>query len=145
MFPGARPFCRLSGWPSVRMLILNSYSLWARILPFSEYHHLIMPKKFMDQNFNLGPGFWAMAKRAQNGLKLKNWTPPTFFELESSSLRIMLTYPRAKNQKSTVFWALGRSTIPENMKGLPKKLVVPILTNLDMQTLRQNGLAHEKK
>ena len=83
-------------WPKIEKLN-SSYSFWARILPFSEYHHLIKPKKFMDQNFNLGPGFWAMAQKAQNGLKFKNWTPPTVFELESSSLRVMLTYPRAKN------------------------------------------------
>ena len=83
-------------WPKIEKLN-SSYSFWARILPFSEYHHLIMLKKFMDQNFNLGPGFWAMAQKAQNGLKFKNWTPPIVFELESSSLRVMLTYPRAKN------------------------------------------------
>ena len=83
-------------WPKIEKL--NSFhSFWARILPCSENHHHIMPKKFMDQNFDSGPGFWAMAQRAQNGLKFKNWTPPTVFELESSSLRVMLTYPRAKN------------------------------------------------
>ena len=60
-------------WPKIEKL--NSFhSFWARILPCSENHHLIMPKKFMDQNFNLGPSFWATAHRAQNGLKFENWT-----------------------------------------------------------------------
>ena len=52
----------------------------------------------MEQIFDLGPGFWAMApnvpKMAQN-TKIVSY--PTVFELGSSSLRIMLTYPGAKN------------------------------------------------
>ena len=35
----------------------------------------------MDQNFNLGPGFFSYGPKAQNGLKFKNWTPPPVFEL----------------------------------------------------------------
>ena len=77
-------------WPKIEKMN-SSYSFWARILPFSEYHHLIMPKKFMDQNFNLGPGFWAMAQRAQNGLKLKIELLLQFLSYEAC------TYPRAKN------------------------------------------------
>ena len=37
---------------------------------------------------------------------------------------------RAQNKKKsgpTIFWALGRSTIPEKMKGLPKKTVGVVL------------------
>ena len=52
----------------------------------------------MEQIFDSGPGFWAVApnvsKMAQN---TKIVTYPTVFELGSSSLRIMLTYPMAKN------------------------------------------------
>ena len=52
----------------------------------------------MEQIFYSGPGFWAVApnvpKMAQN---TKIVTYPTVFELGSSSLRIMLTYPGAKN------------------------------------------------
>ena len=50
----------------------------------------------MDQIFDSGPSFWAVApnvpKMAQNK---KIVTHPTVFELESSFLRIMLTYVRA--------------------------------------------------
>ena len=60
-------------WPKIEKLN-SSHSFWARILPCSENHHLIMPKKFMDQNFNLGPSFSATANRAQNGLRFENWT-----------------------------------------------------------------------
>ena len=58
----------------------------------------------MDQIFLFGPSFWAMApnmpKMAQN---TKIVTYPTVFELGSSSLRIMLTYPRAKNSWNRFF------------------------------------------
>ena len=60
-------------WPKIEKLN-SSYSFGARILPFSENHHLIMPKKLMDRNFNLGPSFWATTQRAENGLKFENWT-----------------------------------------------------------------------
>ena len=63
-----------------------SYSFRARILPFQKIITLSCPQKFMNQNFNLGPGFRALAQRAQNGLKLKNWTSSTVFELGVSSL-----------------------------------------------------------
>ena len=61
----------------------------------------------MEQIFDLGSGFWAVApnmpKMAQN---TKIVTSPTVFELESSFLRIMLTYPRAKNSPNIfLIWA----------------------------------------
>ena len=52
----------------------------------------------MEQNFDSGPGFWAMVQNgpemAQNG---KSLTTPTVLKLRTSYFRVMLTYPRAKN------------------------------------------------
>ena len=61
----------------------------------------------MEQIFDSGPGFWAVApnvpKMAQN---TKIVTDPTVFELGSSSLRMMLTYPGAKNSWNRfLIWA----------------------------------------
>ena len=52
----------------------------------------------MEQIFDLGPKFWAKAPNVPKmALNFKFLTTPTVFELGSSSLRIMLTFPGAKN------------------------------------------------
>ena len=48
----------------------------------------------MDQNFDSGLRFWAMAR---NGPKLENRTTPSVFELQFSNAQIVLTLPCTKN------------------------------------------------
>ena len=60
----------------------NSYSFEVRNLIPSKYNQLTMTKKFMDQNFDSGPRFWAMAQRAQNGPRFENRTHPSVLEPE---------------------------------------------------------------
>jgi len=76
----------------------------------------------MEQIFDSGPGFWAVApnvpKMAQN---TKIVTSPTVFELESSFLRMMLTYPRAKNSSNIfLIWALVFWLQPQTYPDSPK-------------------------
>ena len=58
----------------------------------------------MEQIFDLSPGFWAKApnvpKMTKNTIIV---TYPTVFELGSSFLTIMFTYPRAKNSWNIFF------------------------------------------
>ena len=82
-------------WPEIKKLNY-SYSFWATKLISLGNVYLPKSQKFMEQIFDSGPSFWAV-KRARNGPKLKNWTPPTVFELGSSYFGMVLTYPWAKH------------------------------------------------
>ena len=58
----------------------------------------------MEQIFDLGPGFRAVAPNVPKmSRNRKIVTYPTVFELGRSSLRIMLTHPRAKKFMEQIF------------------------------------------
>ena len=59
---------------------------------FSECTHLTMPKKIVDQNFDLEPYFGNMPLKPKNGPRFENRTPPSAFELGFSYAQIILTF-----------------------------------------------------
>ena len=66
-------------WVLFLGLFLNSSLRFiARILPFSDYNHLIKPKKLVDQNLEFLPGFPSIAQKAQNSPKFENRSYSSF-------------------------------------------------------------------
>ena len=82
---------------------------------------LVYPRATILLNWILdfGPCLRFMAQNVPKmALNQKNWTPPTVFELGSSSLRGSLTYPRPKNWWSGFLiwgpvWDLWPKTCPK--------------------------------
>ncbi len=73
----------------------------------------------MDQNFDSGPRFWAMAQRARNGPKFENRTHPSVLELGLCKFQNVLGKPCSKtllDQNFDLWPHLGSMGPPNGQK-----------------------------